>query len=183
MSKKICHDFKTPRTDMSRRLPGSMRAIPVIFYLVTAFGTFAMFKAYHDHKQASTELQAAADEKEMHGMAKATLDIERSRLDVERIRGEAVAKWVEGTRSLQPISVAIARSMPVESFITELNLQRQIEIPAQIELTLRMANASPIEVSKVEQNIQKLRYRSHSPQQNKQGDILEFRSMLVWQDL
>lgn len=182
MSDFICHDFKTPRTDMSRRLPPSMRMVPIMFYLVIAATGYSVFKDMTDYRQAEGDLAVALIEKEDAIAKKAKLDDDKIKMVNERFRAEAVAKWIEGTRVLQPISVAIARAMPPETNITELALERSPDLPAQISLLVRMVNGSVAEVAKIDSSLNRLRYRSHSPQQAKQGDQIEYRSMLVWQE-
>ena len=182
MSEFLCHDFKTPRTDMSRRLPPSMRMVPVMFYLVILATGYFVFKDVTDLNQAERDLVAAKLEKDDAIAKKAKLDGDKIQMVNERFRAEAVAKWIEGTRVLQPISVAIARAMPPETNITELSLERSPDLPAQVSLLVRMVNGTIAEVAKIDSSLSHLRYRSHSPQQAKQGDQIEYRSMLVWQD-
>lgn len=182
MSDFICHDFKTPRTDMSRRLPGTMRMVPVIFYVVTLLTGFFLVKDFRDLQDAEKRRLAATQEQAQITAEKTKLDEEKNKIDNELSRAQAVAKWVEGTRVLQPISVAIARAMPPETNITELSLERSADLPAQISMLVRLVNASAAEVPKIESAVNRLHYRTHSGQQAKQGDQVEFRSMLVWQE-
>jgi hypothetical protein len=44
MSNYICHDFKTPRADTSKRLPNTFKVIPVLFYAALAGGAFFAIK-------------------------------------------------------------------------------------------------------------------------------------------
>jgi hypothetical protein len=182
MSQFLCHDFKTPRTDMSRRLPGSMRLVPVLFYVVSLATAFFIFKDVRDLQEAEKQRIASVKELEELTMELTKLDEEKSKIDNELFRAQAVAKWVEGTRVLQPITVAIARAMPPETNITELSLERSPDLPAQISLLVRMINATVAEVPKIEGAVNRLHYRTHSGQQAKQGEQVEFRSMLVWQE-
>ena len=182
MSQFICHDFKTPRTDMSRRLPNSMRVVPIIFYAVLGLSAYIAVQDYRDYKLASKELEEAKTENAKLTEAKAKLESEFADVEDKRSRAEEYAKWIEGTRILQPISVAIARAMPPETNITELSLERSPDQPEQVSLLVRMANGTLAEVTKIESSLNRLHYRSHSPGQAKQGDQVEYRSMLVWQE-
>lgn len=182
MSQFLCHDFKTPRTDTSRRLPGSMRIVPIMFYAVAVATGFFVFKDIRALKDAERQQVAAEKEKQEIEAESAKLGEEKVKIDNELFRAQSVAKWVEGTRVLQPVSVAIARSMPPETNITELSLERSADLPAQVSLLVRMINASVAEVPKIEGAVGRLHYRTHSGQQAKQGDQVEYRSMLVWQD-
>jgi cell division protein FtsL len=182
MSNFICHDFKTPRTDMSRRLPNSMRIVPVVFYVVLGLSAYVAVNDFRGYKLAETETEVANAEKAKLNDDKAKLDEEQATIQDQRTRAEAYAKWIEGTRVLQPISVAVARAMPPETNITELSLERSPDLPEQISILVRMANGTLAEVSKIEASLNRLHYKSHSPGQAKQGDQVEFRSMLVWQE-
>ncbi len=182
MSQFLCHDFKSPRTDMSRRLPSTMRMVPVIFYVVLVASVFFIIKDWTDLNKASSDLIQANTRKEDAEAAKTKLLAEKSQIETEKFRAEGIAKWVEGTRVMQPISVAIARAMPPETNITELVLERNADFPAQVSMLLRLVNGGANEIEKVQKSLERLHYRSHSPQQARQGDLMEFRSMLVWQE-
>lgn len=182
MSQFLCHDFKTPRNDSSRRLPGSMRLVPVLFYIVTLATGFFVFKDMNDLGNYEKQRVAAEKEKQEIAAEAAKLGEEKVQIENELFRAQSVAKWVEGTRVLQPVSVAIARAMPPETNISELLLERSSDLPAQVSLLVRMINASIAEVPKIESAVGRLHYRTHSGQQAKQGDQVEYRSMLVWQD-
>lgn len=182
MSQFLCHDFKTPRNDSSRRLPGSMRLVPVLFYVVTLTTGFFVFKDMNDLGSYEKQRVAAEQEKQEIAAEAAKLGEEKVQIENELFRAQSVAKWVEGTRVLQPVSVAIARAMPPETNISELLLERSPDLPAQVSLLVRMINASVAEVPKIESAVGRLHYRTHSGQQAKQGDQVEYRSMLVWQE-
>ncbi len=183
MSKNfLCHDFKSPRTDISRRLPGTMKIVPILFYGVLAMSAYFGIRDITDLKSADAERLASVAKKTEIEAAKTKLDLERIQIETEQFRGEGLAKWVEGTRSLQPATVAIARSVPPEVSINELFFERSADLPAQVSLTLRMTNGGPSDLAKIEDTLRRLRYRSHSPQQQRQGELVEYHSMLVWQD-
>lgn len=182
MSQFLCHDFKTPRTDMSRRLPSTMRLVPVMFYLILAGSSIFIIKDWTDLKKSEGDLTLATSRRDEAMSAKGKLKDEKVQIETEKFRAEGIAKWVEGTRVVQPISVAIARAMPPETNITELELSRNADFPAQVSMLLRLVNGGAPEIEKVQKSLERLHYRSHSPQQARQGDLMEFRSMLVWMD-
>jgi hypothetical protein len=178
----LCHDFKTPRTDMSRRLPGTMKVVPLLFYGVIAMSTFSGIRDIMDLKSADKDRLASVAQKAETDAAKAKLEGDKTKIQTDQYRGEGIAKWVEGTRSLQPATVAIARSVPPEVNINDLTLERSPDAPSQISLTLHMTNGGASELAKIEDNLRRLRYLSHSPQQQRQGELMEYRTMLVWQE-
>ncbi|MEN3944124.1 hypothetical protein WJU23_22670 [Prosthecobacter sp. SYSU 5D2] len=182
MSEYICHDFKTPRNDTSKRLPNSFKLVPVAFYLALVGGTYFMTMDYMAYKRAQEDKLAAESVKLEHESATQQQMAEKLALDEETARAEDVAKWVEGARNLQPISVAIARAMPPEVRLSDLSIERSDQVPSNLSLTVRINGGSANEVALIESSISRLNYRSYSPQQTKTGDVIEYRSTLVRQE-
>ncbi len=181
MNQYLCHDFKSPRTDTSRRLPNSMRIVPVLFYVVILAASFFGVKDYLAVRRAADrEMAAKARQTDLQAQ-KTALDAERANIEVQRKKGENIAQWVEGTRIVQPLAVAIARAVPAETDITSLVLERNSDVPTQLNMTLQIINGGLPEFAKIESSISRLNYRIFSPQQNKEGEAVEFRSMLVFQ--
>jgi hypothetical protein len=158
-----------------------MRLVPVMFYAVLVLGIASGVRDYMAITKSEKQLADAVVKKETLEAKKVQLDGELADVTKQKIKGEMIAQWVEGTRMIQPIAVAIARAMPQETDITSLLLERNPELPAQISLTLTMLNGGMPEYGKVENNIAKLNYRSHSPQQEKIDGGIQIRSMLVHQ--
>ncbi len=55
MSEFICHDFKTPRNDTSKRLPDTFKAIPILFYLSIVGCVYFMTMDWMAYKQAQKD--------------------------------------------------------------------------------------------------------------------------------
>lgn len=182
MSEYICHDFKTPRNDTSKRLPNSFKMVPLAFYLALLGGAYFMTMDWMAYKQAQQSKIAAEEVKKEHESVTKQLNEEKAALDAETAKAENVAKWVEGARNLQPISVAIARAMPPEVRLSDMTIERSDQVPANLSLALRINGGSATEVGLIESSISRLNYRSYSPQQTKNGDIIEYRSTLVRQE-
>lgn len=182
MSDYTCHDFKTPRTDTSKRLPNSFKLVPLAFYLALIGGTYIMTMDWMAYKRAQQQKISAEEVKKEHEAMTKQMAEAKATLDAENSRAEVVAKWVEGARNLQPISVAIARSMPAEVRLSDLTLERSDQVPANLSLALRINGGSATEVGLIESSISRLNYRSYSPQQTKTGDVIEYRSTLVRQE-
>jgi hypothetical protein len=182
MSNYICHDFKTPRTDTSRRLPDTFKAIPVLFYLSLVGAAYFMTMDWLAYKHAQKEKGEAEVRKTAVEEAKKKLDDEKAALDLETTRAEALAKWIEGARNIQPISVAIARAMPLEVRLSDVTIERSEQVPSNLALSVRINGGSVSEIGMMETGISRLQYRSISPQQSKDGEIIEYRSTLVRQD-
>ncbi len=182
MSDYLCHDFKTPRTDTSRRLPSTFRFIPMIFYVAVVGSTYMMTMDYFNYKKALVQKKEADDRKSVLDTERDAFQAEFATLDAESKKAEGVALWMEGARNIQPILVKIARSVQAETRIGGVSLERMQDAPANLALTMRIngSNAAS-EVIAVENAIGQLQYRSYSGQQNKEKDseIIEFRTTLV----
>lgn len=182
MSEYICHDFKTPRNDTSKRLPNSFKLVPAAFYLALIGGAYFMTMDYLAYKRAQQEKVMAEEVVKEHESVTQRMTEEKAALDAETAKAESVAKWVEGARNLQPISVAIARAMPPEVRLSDLTIERSDQVPSNLSLAVRINGGSATEVGLIESSISRLNYRSYSPQQSKTGDIIEYRSTLVRQE-
>jgi hypothetical protein len=182
MNEYLCHDFKTPRTDTSRRLPSSFRAIPVIFYVALIGSVYVMTMDYFNYKRA---LKQKTDAEERQKLSEAQRDAfrdEKSDLESEANKAEKVAQWMEGARNIQPIAVKIARAVQTDTRITQVALERSEQVPANLALTIHL-NGSKVstELASIEAALNQLLYRSYSPQQTKNGDVVEYHSTLVRQ--
>ncbi len=182
MSDYICHDFKTPRNDTSKRLPDTFKAIPILFFLSLVGSAYFMTMDWMAYKQAQKDkLEAEARKTELDDAAKKLQD-EKASLDSETTKAETLAKWMEGARNVQPISVAISRAMPPEVRLSDLTIERSEQVPANLALSLRINGGSASEVGLIETGLSRLQYRSVSPQQSKEGEVIEYRSTLVRQE-
>jgi hypothetical protein len=181
MNYVLCHDFKTPRPDASKRLPRIFVVVPIMFYVVLLLGTYMSVTSYLSYRDALQrrdqwqQYQAGQDE------AKAGLESQKAAVDYEKWKAEKLAQWIEGTRAVQPISVAVTRSVPPETSLSELSLERSSDLPQQILLSVRINSGTLEDVAKIQNAIGALSYRAYNSQQLKTGDLLDYRSMLVWQ--
>ncbi len=182
MSAYICHDFKTPRNDTARRLPNSFRIVPVVFYLALIAGAYFVTMDVINIRGAKAEKLKHDQVKAQHESEKTRFAEEKKNLDIESARATEVAKWIEGTRVIQPLCVRVARSVPTEATLGELILERNEQLPDQFILSFKLVNGQPQHVQAVQTNLEQLNYRSYSPQQSKQGDTWDCRTNLVWQD-
>ena len=180
MSATTCHDFKSPRSDISKRLPPIFMMVPLVFYVVLSFGTLVGVRSFLGYREAIASRDYWRSFQAEQEAEKATTEEQKNAITVEKWKSEHLAQWVEGTRALQPISVGITRCVPPEITLAELTLERSIEIPSQINLNVRINNGGVEEVTKIQNVITGLSYRPYNSQQLKSGDALEFRSMLVW---
>lgn len=180
MSDYLCHDFKSPRADASRRLPPTFRFIPIAFYVATVAGIYFVTMDTLKLRKAEKERVVAEQVRKEHEEAKAKLVNETLAVNIESVKAEAVAKWVEGTRVVQPIVVQAARTVQGEVRIAEMSLSRSIDLPAQIEVAMRLTGADAAHVAAMETAFTKLNYQPYSPQQARNKDMIDYRSTLVF---
>lgn len=179
----LCHDFKSPRNDTSKRLPPIFAVVPILFYVILVGGSYVSVTSYLDYRDATLSRDQWKQYQTEQEEAKSKLEIEKTQVTQEKWKAEKLAQWVEGTRALQPISVAVARAMPPEISLAELSLERSVELPQQITLSVRINSGTLEEVGRIQSAIASLNYRAYNSQQLKSGDALDYRSMLVWQSL
>ncbi len=182
MTHYICHDFKTPRNDTSKRLPDTFKAVPVLFYLSLVGAAYFMTMDWMAYKQAQKQKVEAEARKEDIDAAAKKLNEEKSSLDAETLKAESLAKWMEGARNVQPVTAMIARTMPPEVRLSDLSIERSDEVPSNLSLSLRINGGTAAEVGLIETGVTRLNYRSFSAQQNKEGEVIEYRSTLVRQE-
>ena len=120
---QVCHDLKTNRPDIDQPLPGILALFPVAFVLsvIGAISLNALFFFQHRNAEQAKEewklnvAEESAKQKDIMAQIEAIKEEER--------RANDVRDWVEGSRQLQPLAVAIARSMDVKGSIAELSLR------------------------------------------------------------
>lgn len=179
----LCHDFKSPRNDSSKRLPPIFMVVPIMFYFVLLLGSYMSFTSYINYRDAVQQRDEWHQYQSEKDEARARLESEKMEVNQERWKAEKLAQWVEGTRAMQPITVAVSRAISPEISIGELALERSADMPQQISLSVRINNGTLEEVGRIQNAVGNLNYRSYNSQQLKSGDALDFRSMLVWQQL
>lgn len=183
MSQYLCHDFKTPRSDSARRLPSAFALVPVLFYLSLIGGAYFNFTSYQSFSKATKDRDTWKQVTAQKTEAKATIERNMAGLMKEKARAEKLAQWIEGTRAMQPITVAVSRSLSPEITVGQLTMERSTELPAQITLTMTLNNGTVEDIARVHQGINALNYRPYNTQQSKNGEILEYHTMLIWQQM
>lgn len=184
MSKElICHDFKTPRRDASGRLPNIFMLVPVLFYLALLGGTALNVKFYLDYRKSVTERDNWKRFQAERDTARAQFEVQLAGIESEARRAGKLAEWIETTRTMQPICMAVARSVPAEISLSELSLERAADMASRINLAVRINGGTTQEVGRIQEAIVGQHYRPVNSQQIKNPDNLEFRTMLVREEL
>jgi hypothetical protein len=180
---QVCHDLKTNRPDIGQPLPGILALLPIAFVLsvIGAISLNALFFFQHRNAEQAKEewtlrvVEESAKQKDIMVQIEAIKEEER--------RANDVRDWVEGSRQLQPLAVAIARSMDVKSSIAELSLFREPSNPNQIKLGFKFDNGGQKQLDTTLEAINVLGYRSYSAHQTagKEG-ALDYQATLIWQN-
>ncbi|MAS93018.1 MAG: hypothetical protein CMO55_07450 [Verrucomicrobiales bacterium] len=176
----IIHDLKTERQNVSSGLPAAFKLVPILFYLSAAAslilsGFFYLSIKSHEASQQQMQLrvsQATAEKNEY--VARQNTIVDKSK------RAEGIAKWLEGSHPLQPVTVAIGRSMGKDTTIAELNLNRNPEIPAHTFLQLKIDGGGSEQVEDTLNSINALNYQTYSAQQVKGRNSTDFQATLIF---
>ncbi len=177
----ICNDLKTERPDVSQGLPPYFRAIPILFFagIVSAGGLGTWF--YVGFRSASASKTYWVEEDAKSKAAAEKIGKEKKEILEQNERAKEVVEWMEGAQGLQPLSVAITRSVAPTVTISELSLTRNTEIPSQIYFSLKLDGAGPDQLDRTLASVKDLSYRAYSAQQTKAKSSLDYKATLIWQ--
>ncbi|MGI9241065.1 MAG: hypothetical protein ACR2RV_09695 [Verrucomicrobiales bacterium] len=180
----ICHDLKTERSDVAPPLPAVASALPIAFYLacVGAIGLNILF--WSQTKEANNKrddyLRAEATEIRLQGEIVANQEA----LNKEEQRANDVLDWIDGSRSFQPLIVAIARNIEAKGSIVEFGLTRDVSDPKQINLSVKFEGLrnDRAQIGKMEDALLQIGYRTYGAQQTRgQGTKeLAYDATLLW---
>ena len=178
----VIHDLKTERQNVSEGLPPAYKLVPIAFYVVSVASVFLSLYFYLSKKAyESTEavMQARLEEAQNQ---QSTFMTQQETVTEEARRAESIAKWLEGSRPLQPVTVAIGRSMSKDSTVAELALDRNPEIPAHTFLQLKIDGGGTEQIEETLTSIYALNYQTYSAQQVKGRDSTDFQATLIHSD-
>ena len=175
-------DFKTERKDIAPPLPAIMRLVPLLFYLSMLFlvvvGTVASLHAkFSSDQRAAVNTRIASLKTEIE-----TTKARRSALEGEIYEAMDLEAWVLASMPLQPLVVAVIRSMGPQSEIVDFTLERDAETPSQLRLGLKLNTASDKQLEKTLDVIRDMDYREFNPTQTRVQGNLDYRANLLWQD-
>lgn len=179
--KSIIDDFKTDRKDILPPLPTSARLVPILCYGAVAGAILLSCLYILQIRISASRLEGHRQGLDSVGKSVAEARENRAALDEKILRATEVEHWVEGSRPLQPLVVAIARSIDEGSSILDMRLARQENAPDQLNLSLRIGTDSIAQLDRVIDAIQGQNYRIISPQQNISRGQIDYFTTLVWQ--
>ena len=176
----LSHDLKTERGNLSDGLPAYYRLVPILFYVtvVTAISSVAYF---------SMQIRNFTEERTIEQGRLTEITIvtkgiasEKDEVEQERVRAEAVARWIETAQGLQPLVAGLSRSIGEDASIDMMSLKRNPEMPPQIFLTLKLNGEVQEQIGSSMQAVRDLNYRSFSAKQSQGEGILDYNATLLW---
>ena len=178
----IIYDLKSERQNVSSGLPAGYKIVPIAFYftavsaLLLSLYFFLSKQSYErtDEQMQFRLSQAKAEETEYTSQQKNVI--------AEALKAEGIAKWLEGSHPLQPVTVAIGRSMGKDSTIAELALNRNPEIPAHTFMQLKIDGGGSEQIEDTLTSINALSYQTYSAQQVKGRNSTDFQATLIFSD-
>jgi cell division protein FtsB len=182
VAEKKIDDLKTDRKDIAPPLPMIMRLVPLLFYLSLLFlvvvGSLASIRAKFSSDQRSAVLAR------IESLKQEIADTKAQRTDLEKEISQALdlEAWVLASMPLQPLVVAIIRSMGSDSEVVELSLERDAETPSQLRIGLKLNTASDKQLERTLEAIRGMHYREFNPTQTRVQGNLDYRANLLWQD-
>lgn len=182
ISARSIDDFKTDRKGITPPLPIYLRLLPILFYLtiiatIILNGIFVLRLSQADRSRVAALKQESELQKQI-----ASTKTERKELEDEAKKASDIVSWLDAARPLQPLVVAIARSIGAESSLQELHLDRDAENPAQIQISLRLNGEILRQLDAILAQIARLRFRSFSPQQSVDNGQITYKATLLWLD-
>ena len=164
---KVCHDLKTERSDVAPPLPAVASALPIAFYLacVGAVGLNALF--FMKTKEANTQTQEFTQSESGEVRARGEIVAKQESLKGEEKRAKDVLGWIDGSRSFQPVVVAVAKSVDSKGAVVDLALTRDATDPKQIRLSVKFEGLTNdrAQIENTEKALLSLGYRTYNAQQ------------------
>lgn len=182
IQRRIIDDFKTDRKDILPPLPSVLRLVPLLFYcsiaLVVVLASLFWLQLQLAKEKLVQHEQAVADAEAQLQRIKD----EKARLEGLILRANNVEKWIAGAQPIQPLAVAIARSVQKGSTLVELKINRKDGSAGQLELAMRLATSDQRQLDRTINAITAEGYRFISPQQSVSNGVIEYKSTLIWQN-
>ncbi len=179
LPKDIADDFKTERKDITPPLPAILRLVPILFYLTVASSIILCALFLYQLKLANDNILAANSGLAEAQAQVATAAAERKELEAQILRATDVQGWVEGSRPLQPLVVAVARSIGEEASLADLKLDRDEESPSNLKLAMRIGTSSATQLEETTDAISRENFRLLQPEQTLAEGQINYRATIV----
>lgn len=175
-------DFKTDRKDIIPPLPMIFRLVPILFYCAIAFALVVGSVAFWNARVATQRRDTIRQKVEAVNGEIAQTKSSRAALEAQIREAADLESWVLASMPLQPLVVAIVRSISPNSSIVELTLERDSETPSQLRLGLRLNTDSDKQLDETLEAIKGMHYREFSPTQTRVRGDVDYKASLLWQN-
>lgn len=180
--RRAIDDFKTDRKGITPPLPVLFRLIPLLFYCAIGLAVVLNSLYFIQYRMAvQSRDEHIRQTASVKGQIAATQS-QRVALEAQILKATDIEAWVQGARPLQPLLVAVTRSMNEKSSILDLRFDRDVASPAQIHLSLRIATDSAQQLDDSLAKIAEQKYRTFSPQQTMGRGEVDYKATLVRQE-
>ena len=176
---EILHDLKSERSDVLPPLPITMRLIPVIFYASAVGVIFLMALTFLQYRVSLVALERSNQEISRVQKSNEELLKAQDALEIRARYAVDLLKWVEGSVGLQPLVVAINRSMGPQSAITDLSLGRSDKTDGQLQISLKLRIANADQLEKTVEAIRLSGFRPFSARQSQEGNRMAYEATLI----
>lgn len=177
----VLHELKTDRREICSGLPPALKVVPILTYASVVICSLAMVYFGVGIRSAKTQTARWEAQTEHLKMQNATVAKQHQEIVALNTKASRVAEWMDGAHSLQPLTVAISRSVGTNATIAEVLMTRNSEMPSQIRLSLKMDEVSSKVLDSTLDSIRMASFRPYSAQQTKKGRSLDYTATLVWQ--
>ena len=159
-----------------------MRVVPFLFYLsllacilLCAF-FFLKFREFKNEEQDWLAIEAS-EKKEV-----ALIQGEQEEVSEDAGLARQVVSWVDGARSIQPVSLLIARSVDANSTISELSLERNKDSPSQLNMALKIDGNGVTQLDRTLAALNEQNYRTYSAESTRGEGTLDYKATLIFQE-
>ncbi len=176
----IIHDLKTERQDVSAGLPSGYKLIPTLFYIVSVASVFLSLYFYASKKAYQTSESQMKSRTSEARTQETRFRAQQQGITAESQKAEGIAQWLEGSRPLQPVTVAINRSMSKDSTIAELTLTRDRDIPSNTFVQLKIDGGGTEQIDSARSALSSLNYQIYHSNEKKGRNSTDFQGTLVY---
>lgn len=114
-------------------------------------------------------------------IASARADIEK--IQTSSLQARAIEAWVSAANPIQPLIVAITRSMSAQSRLKRLQLARDADSPGRMTISFEVSSDDPkSQLESILKAVHDLGLREQSVTQTNSEEAIKFDAVLVWKD-
>ena len=184
---EICHDLKTERADVGQPLPQVMRLLPIAFFATVVASALLSTVFLLRYRAAETAKSEWLAKEAQYSKELKTSEGKVDDIKLETVKAQEAATWVEGTRSIQEVVLAVTRSMDTpeaDTTLGNLSITRQDEDPAKLAFSAKIDGPRtdvPIQLDEILKSLQGISYSPYaaSQAQGKKTNSLNYEATLI----